>query len=68
MVRFSAHLTVLLPFLVLVVEPALLAPDQEVVFYLYCFSYVLSLHICFLLYIVLIILWILLGTSLYGDF
>ena len=36
-VHFSACLAVLLPLLLLVVEPALLAPDQEVVFYLYYF-------------------------------
>ena len=35
-VHFSAFLAVLLPFLGLVVEPALLAPDQGVVF---CFCY-----------------------------
>ena len=47
MVHFSACLAVLLPFLALVVEPALLSPDREVVFSLYCFYYVLSFHMCF---------------------
>ena len=40
MVHFSACLAVLLPFLVLVMEPALLYPDREVefscVFIMYC--------------------------------
>ena len=47
MVHFSACLAVLHPFLALVVEPVLLSPDRDVVFSLYCFYYVLSLHMCF---------------------
>ena len=38
MVPFSACLAVLLPFLALVVEPALLSPDREVVFSLLYFT------------------------------
>ena len=33
---FSVCLSVLLPFLELALEPAILSPDREVVFYLYC--------------------------------
>ena len=56
MVYFSACLAGLLPFLVLVVEPALLSPAREVVFSL-C---------CFLLCIVLLHCGFLRGTVLWG--
>ena len=66
MVPFSACFAVLLPFLELVVEPALLSPDREVVFYLCCVLLCIVLTYMFLLCIVLLHCGFLRGTVLWG--
>ena len=69
MVHFSPCRAVLPPFLVLVVEPALLAPEWEVVFFpVLFFLLCIVIHICFYSVFFLILLWVLQGTSFYGDF
>ena len=67
MVLFSVCLAVLLPFLVLVVEPAVLSPDREVVFFLYIVFIMYCPYICFLFCIVLLILWVFTGYSCMGT-
>ena len=68
MVPFSACCAFLLPFLELVVEPTLHAPEVEAVsfsvlfFIMYCITYL------FYSVVFLILLWVLQRTSFYGDF